>query len=190
LNKLIRFFVFFVFVLYSFSGLRAQLVVSGNLTPEQLVTQILVGSGIQVSNVTSQGNNFMRGSFSNGHATNLGLDDGVVLSSGNTHQIPNSASYFASTGYSLPGDPTLNLISTGATHDASVLEFDFIPTADTLNFRYVFGSEEYPDYVGSQFNDAFAFFVNGPQPNGLGQYVDYNIALIPGTNLPVTHNTM
>ncbi len=141
LKKLIRFSALIIFVLFTCTGVRAQLVVSGNLTPEQLVTQILVGGGIQVSNVTSQGNNFMRGSFSNGHATNLGLDEGVVLSSGNTHQVPNVASYQASTGYSLPGDPTLTAIATGNTHDASVLEFDFIPTADTLNFRYVFGSE-------------------------------------------------
>ena len=190
MKKLIRFSALIIFVLFTCTGVRAQLVVSGNLTPEQLVTQILVGGGIQVSNVTSQGNNFMRGSFSNGHATNLGLDDGVVLSSGNTHQVPNVASYQASTGYSLPGDPTLTAIATGTTHDASILEFDFIPTSDTLNFRYVFGSEEYPEYVNSSWNDAFAFFVNGPQPNGLGQYVDYNIALIPGTSLPVTINNV
>ncbi|MCD4725489.1 MAG: choice-of-anchor L domain-containing protein, partial [Bacteroidales bacterium] len=155
-------FLIFLFITLSGHGLRAQLVVQTNLTPEQLVQQVLVGSGVSVSNVTYQGNNFMRGSFTNGHATNLGLDDGVTLSSGSVMQIPNNAVVHASTPYGLSGDPTLNAISTALTHDASVLEFDFVPTADTLRFRYVFGSEEYPNYVGSSFNDVFGFFVNGP----------------------------
>ncbi|NQT78249.1 MAG: T9SS type A sorting domain-containing protein [Bacteroidetes bacterium] len=183
-------FLTFLFITLSGNGLRAQLVVQTNLTPEQLVQQVLVGSGVSVSNVTYQGNNFMRGSFTNGHATNLGLDGGVALASGNVLQIPNHVSVFANSAYGLAGDPTLNGIATALTHDASVLEFDFVPTADTLRFRYVFGSEEYHEWVNSTFNDVFGFFVNGPKPNGLGNYVDYNIALIPGTALPVSINNV
>lgn len=48
-----------------------------------------------------------------------------------------------------------------------------------MNFNYIFGSREYPDYVGSQYNDAFAFFVNG-----------VNVAKIPGTNELVTINNV
>lgn len=183
----------YVFALFIISfiprGAMAQLVVQNNLTPEQLVQNVLVGGGVSVSNVTYSGAIQMRGSFSNGHGTNLGLDEGVLLSTGNVFQVPNANSINASTDYSQPGDPTLTSTCGSVTHDAAVLEFDFIPTADTLLFRYVFGSEEYPEYVGS-FNDAFGFFVNGPKPNGLGTYVDYNIALIPGTNLPVTINNV
>lgn len=179
----------FSLILFTSASLKAQLFVSNNLTPEQLVQQVLVGGGVSVSNVTYQGNNFMRGSFSNGHFTNLGLDDGVVLSSGNIFDIPGNASYNASSSYGQPGDPTLTAVSGFNTNDASVLEFDFVPTADTLLFRYVFGSEEYPEYV-NQFNDVFGFFVSGPKPEGLGNYVNYNIALIPGTNLPVTINNV
>jgi hypothetical protein len=183
-------FLTFLFITLSGNGLRAQLVVQTNLTPEQLVQQVLVGSGVSVSNVTYQGTNIMRGSFTNGHATNLGLDDGVVLASGSVLQIPNPVYVFANSNCGVAGDPTLNGIATALTHDASVLEFDFVPTADTLRFRYVFGSEEYHEWVGSTFNDVFGFFVNGPKPNGLGNYVDYNIALIPGTNLPVSINNV
>ncbi len=57
-------------------------------------------------------------------------------------------------------------------------------------FRYVFGSEEYPEWVGSSYNDVFGFFVTGPKPNGLGTYNSYNVALIPGTSLPVTINNV
>ena len=152
-------FLTFLFISLSGNGLRAQLVVQTNLTPEQLVQQVLVGSGVSVSNVTYQGNNYMCGSFTNGHATNLGLDDGVALASGSVLQIPNPVGVFANNQYNLSGDPTLNGISTALTHDASVLEFDFVPTADTLRFRYVFGSEEYHEWVGSSFNDVFGYFV-------------------------------
>ncbi len=69
----------------------------------------------------------------------------------------------------LAGNATLNGITTTTTYDASMLEFDFIPESDTLHFKYVFGSEEYSDYVNSQFNDVFGYFVSGPNP--LGRYL-------------------
>ena len=54
---------------------------------------------------------------------------------------------------------------------------------------YVFGSEEYNEYVGSAFNDIFGFFVNGPKPDG-GSYVFENIALVPGTEVPIAINNV
>jgi hypothetical protein len=48
-----------------------------------------------------------------------------------------------------------------------------------LTFQYVFGSEEYNEFVGTQFDDVFGFFLNGK-----------NVALIPGTNTPVSVNTV
>jgi hypothetical protein len=67
------------------------------------------------------------------------------------------------------------------THDACVLEFDFVPLGDTIKFNYVFSSEEYPEFACAGFNDAFAFFISGPGITGLK-----NIAIVPGTNDPVT----
>jgi gliding motility-associated-like protein len=71
------------------------------------------------------------------------------------------------------------------TFDAAVLEFDFIPTGDSVKFRYCFGSEEYPEYVNAGVNDAFAFFLSGPNPAG-GNYVNKNVALLPGTSTAVS----
>ena len=71
------------------------------------------------------------------------------------------------------------------TYNATVLSFDFVPFAEIVEFRYVFASEEYPEYVGSQFNDVFGFFISGP---GVGNNV--NIARIPGNNQPVTINNV
>ena len=74
-------------------------------------------------------------------------------------------------------------------YDACSLQFDVTPAGDTLSFSYVFASEEYPDFVCSEFDDVFGFFISGPNPSG-GNYSTQNIALIPGTNIPVSINTV
>ena len=73
--------------------------------------------------------------------------------------------------------------------DACVLTFDITVFGDTLKFDYRFGSEEYDNYVCSSFNDVFGFYVSGANPAG-GNYVEQNVALIPGTNTPVSINTV
>jgi hypothetical protein len=65
-----------------------------------------------------------------------------------------------------------------------VLEFDFIPTGNRVSFRYVFGSEEYNEFVASQYNDAFGFFITDPSG------VKRNYALVPNTADPVTINSI
>ncbi|MCF8229675.1 MAG: choice-of-anchor L domain-containing protein, partial [Bacteroidales bacterium] len=168
-----------------------QLVIDKSLTPEQLVQQVLIGSGVTVSNVIYTGKaDSALGQFMNGNTTNLGIDEGIVLSSGDVDLIPGPANGpNASVNNGEPGDEDLDeLEGVLGTNDASTLEFDFIPQSDTLTFSYVFGSEEYPEFV-NQFNDVFAFFITGHNPNG-PDYVNENIALIPGTNLPVTINNI
>ncbi len=71
------------------------------------------------------------------------------------------------------------------TYDACVIELDLVPTADTLSFNYVFGSEEYDEYVGSEFNDVFAFLISGK-----GIEKEKNLAVIPGTEIPVSVNSI
>jgi len=173
------------FSVYSF----AQLNINTGLTPSQLVQNVLIGQGVTVSNITYNGDIGSIGEFSNGSATNLGIGSGIVLSSGNVIDIPQSSDFDASTIFSNSGDNDLNVISSAATEDATVLEFDFIPLSDIISFQYVFGSEEYPEWVGSSFNDIFAFFITGPNPLG-GNYNKKNIALIPGTTIPVAINNV
>ncbi|MCP4443561.1 MAG: OmpA family protein [Aureispira sp.] len=83
------------------------------------------------------------------------------------------------------GDADLSEAINGMkTYDARVIKIKFIPTADTLYYRYVFASEEYEEYVCSQFNDIFALYLyEEGQPKK-------NIALIPGQQLPVSINTI
>jgi gliding motility-associated-like protein len=83
-------------------------------------------------------------------------------------------------------------------NDMVILEFDFIPSGDTMSFDYIFGSNEYETgsgggYEYTQFNDIFGFFVTGPNPNNAAlPYAQVNIAQVPNTTppLPITISTI
>ena len=98
-------------------------------------------------------------------------------------------------GHNSPGDADLDYFSSlndGAlSEDACVVELDVFVATDELRFDYIFGSEEYPEFVGSTFNDIFALLVQGPgivgDPNIDNQQ---NVAIIPGTNTFVEINSL
>jgi hypothetical protein len=123
------------------------------------------------------------------------MTDGIVLTTGTLDTTMNvyigsEVINFANYMNGAAGDTQLDaLVAPFPTYDASVLEFDLVPVGNILEFQYVFGSEEYPEYVGSSFNDVFGFFINGPSPSGPA-YVNENIAIIPGTTLPVSINNV
>ena len=184
----LRFFLlFFIFMIPFF--LIAQLQVNDSVAPEEMV-EFFIGPGINYSNVNYTGATIARGTFVNGATTNLGIDHGIALTSGSLSNIPGpNSSNSSGTNNGQPGDSLLNTLVPASTYDACVLEFDFIPAFDTAWCQYVFGSEEYNEWVGSPFNDVFGFFVNGPDPNG-GNYMNKNVALVPGTDLPVAINNV
>lgn len=178
-----------IVAIFIFSTASAQLTVSGAYTPAQLVDTLL-GTGVTASGITYTGSVNTRGIF-NGALSNIGFTSGVLLTCGNLVNAigPNNLSN-ASVGNVLPGDPDLNIImSPTLSFDATILEFDFIPTSDTVKFNYVFGSEEYMEYVSTTpggINDGFGFFISGPGISGPFSGGAANIALVPGTSLPVT----
>ncbi len=190
-----------VALLYINQGIFAQMTVTtaNGLSPQTLVQNVLVGTGVTVSNVTYNGssapvtfNNF--GAFTTGSTpTNLGFNSGLIMASGGVTGAvgPNNIGSFTLgvTPTSLSDPDLLALVPGSTLFDASVLEFDFIPVSDTIKFRYVFGSEEYNEWVGSQYNDIFAFFISGLNPLG-PNYNKYNIALVPGTTTPITINNV
>lgn len=170
----------------------AQLVVDNTVTADDAVQNILLGGGVEITNITFSGDDNQIGSF-NSENSNIGLNSGVVLATGDIGVAvgPNDDS-----GSGLGGgnfgvnDPDLDLLSTFNTNDAAVLEFDFVPNGDSLVFRYVFSSEEYNEYVCGSVNDAFGFFLSGPGINGPFSDNAINLAIIPGTDIPVTINTV
>lgn len=174
-----------------FSPGSAQIAINTTMTPQQLIQNVLVGTGVVVTNVTYSGAATAIGSFSNGGTTNIGLASGVILTSGAVGVVPGPNNLSgAGQNNNLPGDPQLQSLIPGYTvYDASVFEFDFTPLSDTIKFRYVFGSDEYPEYANSNYNDVFGFFISGPNPLG-GTYNNYNIARLPGTSTPVSINNV
>ena len=175
-------------ILLCFLGLgsRSQLVIDNTMTPAQLVQNVLLGSGITVTNVTFTGADVQIAYF-DGTNTNLGFGEGILITTGDVANAigPNNQGG-ASTSQSTNGDPDLDQLAGLTTWDAAILEFDFIPTANTVNFDYVFASEEYMEYVGGGINDAFGFFISGPGIAGPYSGGSENIALIPGTTTQVT----
>ncbi|MET0801105.1 MAG: choice-of-anchor L domain-containing protein, partial [Actinomycetota bacterium] len=135
-------------------------VVTQGATPTQLA-ESLAGPGITVSGATFAGNGSAGGTFSGGDGI-VGLGSGVVLSSGAISTVigPNNQTG-AGSNFGGAGDSDLNALSGATTSDAAVLDFNFVPTTNQVQFSYVFSSEEYNEFVGGGFNDSFGFFVNG-----------------------------
>lgn len=172
----------------------AQLTVNNTITVQDLVQDVLLGGGVTASNITFNGQpgnlaNIQIGRF-DGTNCNVGLPNGILLSSGDVHVAlgPNDdgASTDPAGGIGGPNDPDLDQASSATTFDRAVLEFDFVPAGDSLRFRYVFASEEYLEYVDAGFNDVFGFFLSGPGISGPYSNNATNIALVPGTTQPVS----
>jgi len=157
-------------------GAVAQLQINTNTTADQMVEEF-VGVGIEYFNATYQGADVAGGIFTMGGSAGLELEHGIFLSSGNGNLIPGpNSSSAASQSHGLDGHPILTDMLGIQTYDAAVLEFDFKPMHETVRFNYIFGSEEYNEYVGAPFNDIYGLFVSGPDTAG-GFYNDYNFGI-------------
>ncbi|PLX01503.1 MAG: hypothetical protein C0595_14415 [Marinilabiliales bacterium] len=152
-------------------------------TAQDLVLNIL-GPGISYSNISFTGltgPTSSAGLFTNGGAAGLGFETGIILSSGYINNVvgPNISSGITG-DMGLPGDADLTALIPGyTTNDATILEFDFSLPADSIYIEFIFGSDEYNEWVGSLYNDVFAFFLDGS-----------DIALVPGTSTPVAINNV
>lgn len=171
---------------------HAQLFVDTGYSAEQLVTDFFQGECVEVSNITYTGY-LPAMSFFEGSACNVGINAGIFITSGTATNAlgPNNMSAQTYVCQQL-GDIDLDSLVPGyTTYDAAVLEFDLVvePDVTEISFNYVFGSEEYLEYVNSSFNDVFGFFITGPNPDG-GEYNKFNIALVPNTNMPVAINNI
>ena len=182
---------------------KAQLIVTSadsisQCTPEWLVRNVLLDGNVSISNVKFNGSTDVIdcnsiGIFRTGPTpTNLGMEEGLVLATGGVSVCvgPNDETE-AAVADSCPNyyDETIHQLAGVDIFDVAVLEFDFVPMSTEVEFSYVFGSEEYPEYVDGTYNDVFGFFVSGLNPDG-GAYANTNMALIPGTTEVVSINTV
>ncbi len=175
-------------ILLAFIG-NSQIQFSPTSNIEMTIANIF---GVQcdgVSNVTGNVFGPWAGRFESG--SSLGLNSGLMLSTGPINGANWPSSAFLSQQIGLPGDADLeNPLYNGQaffiqSFDAVYVQFDFTPTlSDTIRFNYVFASEEYPEYVGSSFTDRFLFLVKHDT-------LDYvNIARVPGDTIAVEINSI
>src|SRR5690554_1867873 len=152
------------------------------MTPVEAIEDILLGAGINAFNITYNGSaananvaqNSVR-SFNSG-TSNFPIAEGVLL---NTYQSPTVS------------DPDLNsIVAPEVVENGVIIEFDFVPSGNTLSFNYIFASSEYSSFTCSQFNDVFGFFISGPGINGPYSNNSMNIATVPNSTIPVGINTV
>jgi gliding motility-associated-like protein len=185
--------IFISLLLISSTISFAQLTTNTGINPQALVQNTLIGPGVTVSNITFNGSPSSIGSFS-GTGTNLGIANGIIITTGtvidngNGPHGPNNQVGAGQINGGAGSTLLSGIIGGGQTYDAAILEFDFIPYSDTVRFKYVFGSDEYPEFAppnDDMFNDVFGFFIAGPGITGL-----QNIARLPNNGSIVSINNV
>ena len=167
----------------------------------QKLLQSMVGDGVVLKSysITKTSSDEAYGFFEDKKAR-LGMKKGLVMTTGGIAGLSSknmSGSTSNNTHANAEGRGTKMDQNTGCvdlekllekgkkTYDACVIELDVVPTADSLSFNYVFGSEEYDEYVGSEYNDVFGFFISGE-----GIKDAQNLAVVPNTKTPVSVNNI
>ena len=164
------------------------------------------GAGVSVFNVNINGSavneNSIAGNVAGFTNTNpaFPISSGLLLTTGNAiaAQGPNNSTNLANNlpaTASVASDPHLNILAAGTVTNGVVLEFDLIAVGDSISFNYIFGSEEYPEFSPSTYNDAFGLFLWGPTISGPYAFNGYpnggvNIATLPDGITPVTINNV
>lgn len=194
INRLTLQLVFLIFVAtISASKAQGPIQVDTSANWQQFISGILGGNCVQISNVQFTQQPGSAAHFTNG--TDLGLTEGIVLSTGSLGpQLTAVPSLFLSESFPVSNTDTLleqyaiqeiGYTGNATSYDATRIEFDFsAPSNQQVNIRFIFASEEYPEFAppnNSFFNDIFGFFV---AEQGTSNF--QNIANIPGTTLPVT----
>lgn len=132
--------------------------------------------------------------FFDASGTNFPLDSGIVMSTAEINVAVPGASFInpniARPDTDLDGVLTVLGLGSQTLFDKSVIEFSFVAVSDSVEFEYVFASNEYGNYTCSNFNDVFGFFLTGHGINSNPSNTTVNIALIPNTTVPVAINTL
>src|SRR5258707_4327470 len=143
-QKTVACMAFILAIVYSEPSV-SQLVVNPGGSPATIINN-LIGAGLTVSNVQlvcgPSGPNAQYGTF-NGAASNIGLPNGVILTSGaasNAVGPNNSNSHGSCPGGNMTPDAQLSTIDPNAYRDICKMEFDVIPNCTSLQLRFVCSS--------------------------------------------------
>ena len=166
----------------SFSQIRLS-----SIKVDDWVKKNFSGQGVVIGNVKFKGYPLSTLSYTS-TPNILQVQNGLILSTGNSYNVAgynnshNQSSTFGD--MSTPQtDLDLSAMVSGKLYDVCSVEFDFVPMDNRIEFKYQFGSDEYPEYVDSPYNDVFAFIVSD-------ESASENIALIPGTKVLVSINSV
>ncbi len=163
---------------------------------EELIETVFIGGDcfqVEPGSIRYEGDEEGVGFFSSGTDA-LNMEEGIILSTGKVENAVGPNEKY-NTGNWLSGsasDPDLEqlLDDNYNLRDRASLEFDFTPTSEMISFEFVFASEEYCEYVNSNFNDVFGFFISGPGINGPFSNNGENIAFVPGSNDYISINSI
>lgn len=170
-----------------------------DLSPEELLKKVFLKAGTctTIENVEVQVYNWDGSNWASGADQARGLayfertdsdfpmESGLVLSTGNVLEAEGPNQSDSALGGGIPQqvvvDPDLQAILSKQggyrVTNYTILEFDFQPTSRYMEFKYIFASEEYPEFVMSIFNDVFGFFLSE-----VGSTDKKNLALLPSTD--------
>ena len=173
----------------------------------ELINQVLISGTCSIvenitspNNASSSGDPFESFGYFNQACSTFPFEEGIIMATTNINSALNTN--VSGGSFNWPGDPDLEALiqEPGNTNNATVIEFEFTPFVDKIEFNYIFTSYEYPEFV-CQFADTFAFILSGP---GISDVNDYdhdadpntddvtldlgglNIALVPDPNTPGT----
>jgi uncharacterized repeat protein (TIGR01451 family) len=200
-----KFLLNFIVISLIYTSLFGQTINTSQVSTANCINSQFAGAGVSIYNIKVNGV-LVDATFSApniGYFTNSNpifpFSSGIAITTGSLAglQGPNNSTSMTSNNpptSNVSGDPHLSAIANGTVNNGMVLEFDFIPVGDSVSFNYIFGSEEYPEFSPSAFNDAFGMFLWGPNVSGPYQLVGYtnggkNIATLPN-GLPVTINNV
>ncbi|GAA4897115.1 hypothetical protein GCM10023311_22360 [Flaviramulus aquimarinus] len=171
-----------------------QISVDDSVDLQALIENNLVDGCVDITNITSlvNGNSFglpsyayfERGSSNFPFQNGIMLSTGGAASGGNAERTPTLSE--GSTTWGTDPDLEAALGTTNAYVNATSIEFDFVSISNQFQFNYLLASEEYFGINPCQFSDGFVFLIKeagSPAPF-------QNIALIPGSTIPVNTNTI
>lgn len=142
----------------------------------QVLANTIADANIDISNVTYNGADVASGTFTNGEAAGIGIDEGIILTTGNVNNAIGNTFFNADNGFTGSADLNAALGSlipgNSGINNAASLKFDFETDGTDVSFDLVFATNEF-DFT--DFDDVFGLFLNGE-----------NIAFIPGTNTPIS----
>ena len=180
----------YIFVLLFSTSLFAQTITVDNTTntPAQLVDLLLGNSCVEVSNISVSSTQSV--AYFNQNGSTFPISEGIVIRNGvaTFTQGPYTGVNLSSS-VTNSGDVFLQTLSdanggTSPIVNAEFLEFDFIPLSNSFSFNFLFASNEYGFYQ-CEFSDVFAFVLTD-----LSSGISTNLAVIPGTNTPVSVTTI